>query len=76
MTKRWNFSDKFRAAVAFETLRGEKAVQKIAGMAALRQDCYMQKLSYQTSQIAHTKGTNADLVEKVEICLTPQISLL
>ena len=36
----------------------------------------MQKLSYQTSQIAHTKGTNADLIEKVEICLTPQISLL
>lgn len=62
--------------MAFETLRGEKAVQKIAGMAALRQDCNMQKLSYQTFQIVHTTGTNADLVEKVEIFLTPQISLL
>ena len=30
MTKRRNFSDKFRAAVAFEALRGDKTVQEIA----------------------------------------------
>ena len=30
MTKRRNFSDKFKAAVALEALRGEKTVQEIA----------------------------------------------
>lgn len=29
MTKRRNFSDQFKAAVALEALRGDKAVQKI-----------------------------------------------
>jgi len=31
MTKRRNFSDKFKAAVALEALRGDKTVQEIAG---------------------------------------------
>ena len=30
ITKRWNFSDKFKAAVALEALRGDKRVQEIA----------------------------------------------
>jgi hypothetical protein len=30
MTKRRNFSDKFKAAVALEALRGDKTVQEIA----------------------------------------------
>ena len=30
MTKRRNFSDQFKAAVAFEALRGDKTVQEIA----------------------------------------------
>ncbi|WP_169798734.1 transposase [Falsihalocynthiibacter arcticus] len=30
MTKRRNFSDQFKAAVALETLRGDKTVQEIA----------------------------------------------
>lgn len=30
MTKRRNFSDKFKAAVALEVLRGDKTVQEIA----------------------------------------------
>jgi transposase len=31
MTKRRNFSDQFKAAVALEVLRGDKTVQEIAG---------------------------------------------
>jgi len=31
MTKRRNFSDQFKAAVALEALRGDKTVQEIAG---------------------------------------------
>ncbi len=34
MTKRRNFSDKFKAAVALEALRGDKTVQEIAAYAA------------------------------------------
>lgn len=30
MTKRLNFSDKFKAAVVLEALRGDKTVQEIA----------------------------------------------
>ena len=30
MTKRWNFSDQFKAAVVIEALRGDKTVQEIA----------------------------------------------
>jgi transposase len=30
MTKRWNFSDTFKAAVAFGALHGDKTVQEIA----------------------------------------------
>ena len=33
MTKRRNFSDKFKASVALESLRGDKRVQVIEGMA-------------------------------------------
>jgi len=36
MTKRRNFSDKFKAAVAHEALRGDKTVQEIAAKRQLR----------------------------------------
>jgi transposase len=32
MTKRRNFSDQFKAAVALEALRGDKTVQEIAAI--------------------------------------------
>jgi transposase-like protein len=35
MTKRRNFSDKFKDAVAIEALRGDKTVQEIAAMRQL-----------------------------------------
>ena len=37
MTKRRNFSDKFKAAVALEALRGDKTVQEIAAKRQLYQ---------------------------------------
>jgi transposase-like protein len=35
MTKRRNFSDQFKAAVALEALRGDKTVQEIAATCAV-----------------------------------------
>ena len=64
MTKRRNFSDKFKAAVALETLRGDKTVQEIA---AKRQLHPTQVSTWKRQAIEGMAGGFSDKVKKAEI---------
>ena len=61
MTKRWNFSDIFKAAVAIEALRGDKTVQEIA---AKRQHHPTQVSAWKRRAIEGTVGVFSDKVKK------------
>jgi len=64
MTKRRNFSDKFKAAVALEALRGDKTVQKIAALAKM----YPKQVStWKRQAIEGMAGVFSDKVKKAEI---------
>lgn len=45
MTKRRNFSDRFKATVALEALRGDKTVQDIVGLAFLSPEVLKQVIA-------------------------------
>ena len=64
MTKRRNFSDKFKAAVALEALRGDKTVQEIA---AKRQLHPTQVSTWKRQAIEGMAGVFSDKVKKAEI---------
>ena len=63
MTKRRNFSDPFKAAVALEALRGDKTVQEIA---AKRQLHPTQVSTRKRQAIEGMAGVFSDKVKKVE----------
>ena len=63
MTKRRNFSDKFRAAVSLEALRGDKTVQQIA---AQRQLHPTQLSRWKRQVIEGMAGVFSDKVKKAE----------
>ena len=63
MTKRRNFSDKFKAAVALEALRGDKTVQEIA---AKRQLHPTQVSTWKRQAIEGMAGVFSDKVKKAE----------
>ena len=45
MTKRWNFSDKYKGTVSLEALRGDKTLQEIAAKRQLHPtESYARKL--------------------------------
>ena len=63
MTKRRNFSDKFKAAVVLETLRGDNTVQEIA---AKRQLHPTQVSTWKRQAIEGMAGVFSDKVKKAE----------
>ena len=63
MTKRRNFSDQFKAAVALEALRGDKTVQEIA---AKRQLHPTQVSTWKRQAIEGRAGVFSDKVKKAE----------
>ena len=63
MTKRRNFSDKFKAAVALEALRGDKTVQEIA---AKRQLHPTQVSTWKRQAIEGMASVFSDKVKKAE----------
>ena len=63
MTKRRNFSDKFKATVALEALRGDKTVQEIA---AKRQLHPTQVSTWKWQAIDGMAGVFSDKVKKAE----------
>ena len=63
MTKRRNFSDKFRAAVSLEAQRGDKTVQEIA---AQRQLHPTQLSRWKRQVIEGMAGVFSDKVKKAE----------
>ena len=63
MTKRRNFSDQFKAAVALEALRGDKTVQEIA---AKRQLHPTQVSAWKRREIESMAGVFPDKVKKAE----------
>ena len=63
MTKRRNFSDQFKAAVALEELRGDKTVQEIA---AKRQLHPTQVSTWKRQAIEGKAGVFSDKVKKAE----------
>jgi transposase-like protein len=63
MTKRRNFSDKFKAAVALEALRGDKTVQEIA---AKRQLHPTQVSTWKRQAIEGMANVFSDKVKKAE----------
>jgi transposase len=63
MTKRRNFSDQFKAAVALEVLRGDKTVQEIA---AKRQLHPTQVSIWKRQAIEGMAGFFSDNVKKAE----------
>ena len=63
MTKRRNFSDKFKAAVALEALRGDKTVQEIA---AKRQLHPTQVSTWKRQAIEGMAGVFSDKVKRAE----------
>ena len=63
MTKRRNFSDKFKAAVALEALRGDKTVQEIA---AKRQRHPTQVCTWKRQAIEGMANVFSDKVKKAE----------
>ena len=63
MTKRRNFSDKFKAAVALEALRGDKTVQEIA---AKRQLHPTQVSTWKRQAIEGMASGFSDKVKKAE----------
>ena len=63
MTKRRNFSDKFKAAVSLEALRGDKTVQEIA---AQRQLHPTQLSTWKRQALDGTAGVFSDKVKKAE----------
>ena len=64
MTKRRNFTDKFKATVALEALRGDKTVQEIA---AKRQLHPTQVSTWKRHAIEGMAGVFSDKVKKAEI---------
>ena len=63
MTKRRNFSDKFKAAVSLEALRGDKTVQEIA---AQRQLHPTQVSIWKRQALDGMAGVFSDKVKKAE----------
>ncbi|WP_458792759.1 transposase [Yoonia sp. MH D7] len=63
MTKRRNFSDQFKAAVALEALRGDKTVQEIA---ATRQLPPTQVSTWKRQAIEGMAGVFSDKVKKAK----------
>ena len=63
MTKRRNFSDQFKAAVALEALRGDKTVQEIA---AKRQLHPTQVSTWKRQAIEGMAGVFSDKVKKAD----------
>jgi transposase len=63
MTKRRNFSDKFKAAVSLEALRGDKTVQEIA---AQRQLHPTQLSTWKRQALDGMAGVFSDKVTKAE----------
>ena len=63
MTKRRNFSDKFKAAVSLEALRGDKTVQEIA---AQRQLHPTQVSTWKRQALDGMAGVFSDKVKKAE----------
>jgi transposase len=63
LTKRRNFSDKFKAAVALEALRGDKTVQEIA---AKRQLHPTEVSTWKRQAIEDMAGVFSDKVKKAE----------
>jgi len=63
MTKRRNFSDKFKAAVSLEALRGDKTVQEIA---AQRQLHPTQLGTWKRQALDGMAGVFSDKVKKAE----------
>ena len=63
MTKRRNFSDKFKAAVALEALRGDRTVQEIA---AKRQLHPTQVSTWKRQAIEGMTNVFSDKVKKAE----------
>ena len=63
MTKRRNFSDKFKAAVSLEALRGDKTVQEIA---AQRQLHPTQVSTWKRQALDGMTGVFSDKVKKAE----------
>ena len=63
MTKRWNFSDKFKAAMSLEALRRDKTVQEIA---AKRQLHPTQVSTWKRQAIEGMAGVFSDKVKKAE----------
>ena len=63
MTKRRNFSDKFKAAVSLEALRGDKTVQEIA---AQRQLHPTQVSTLKRQALDGMAGVFSDKVKKAE----------
>ena len=63
MTKRRNFSDKFKATVALEALRGDKTVQEIA---AKRQLHPTQVSTWKRQVIEGMAGVFSDKVKQAE----------
>ena len=63
MTKRRNFSDKFKAAVSLEALRGDKTVQEIA---AQRQLHPTQLSTWKRQALYGMAGVFSDKVKKAE----------
>jgi transposase len=63
MTKRRNFSDKFKAAVSLEALRGDKTVQEIA---AQRQLHPTQLSTWKRQALDGMAGVFSDKVKKAE----------
>ena len=64
MIKRWNFSDKFKAAVAVQALRGDKTVQEIATKQQLHPT---QVSTWKRQAIEGMAGVFSDKVKKAEI---------
>ena len=63
MTKRRNFSDQFKAAVALEALRGDKTVQEIAAKWQLHPT---QVSTWKRQTIEGMAGVFSDKVKKAE----------
>ena len=63
MTKRWNFSDNFKAAVALQALRGDKTFQEIA---AKRQLHPTQVSKWQRQAIEGMAGVLSGKVKKAD----------
>lgn len=62
MTKRLNFLDKFKAAVALEALPGDKTVQEIAAKRQLR---LTQVSTWKRQAVESMVGVFSDKVKKV-----------